>query len=93
MDEAKVREHAEAHARAMAAGDLATASRDLTSEGRATAGPVMAQMPSPLEAAEVSTVTDRVALIEYSGGGKKLSVESTWEDRDGRPMIVDLKVV
>jgi hypothetical protein len=94
MDEARVREHAEAHARAMADGDLRRASSDLTEEAKKTAPAVMAEMPRPVTGARVSDVVasgaDAVATIVYSGHDKEISVESRWADRDGRPMITEL---
>jgi hypothetical protein len=94
MDEATIREHARAHAAALAAGDPNRAAQDLTDEARAAAGPVMKALPRPVETAEVTGVTaegdEFVAGILYSGGGSETLVVSRWAERDGRPMIVAL---
>ena len=94
MDKAGVRDRAEAHARAIAEGDLGRASSDLTEEAKKTAPAVMAEMPRPITGARVTNVVtsgaDAVATILYSGDDKELSVESRWTDRDGRLMITEL---
>lgn len=94
MDEARVRQHAEEHARAIANGDLRRASGDLTEEAKKTAPAVMAEMPRPVTGARVSDVVvsgeDAVATIVYSGDDRETTVESRWADRDGRPMITEL---
>ena len=97
MDEAKVREHAEAHGQAMVAGDLKKAGEDLTKEGMAAAGAVMPKLPRPVTGAEVVSIepsdAEHVVLIRYRGENSEATVRSQWADRDGRPMIVDMKVV
>ena len=96
MDEAAVREHAAAHGAAVVDGDLRKASGDLTEEARGQAGDVMRQIPDPLAGAEVTDIRfegeDAVATIVYSGGDSSVTVESTWSEREGRPMIVDLSI-
>jgi hypothetical protein len=97
MDEGSVREHANQHANAVKAGDMGTAAKDLTDEGKAAAPAVMKGMPRPVTEVEVVKVEDSgdrfVAHIAYRGEGAEHMVASHWEDRDGRPMIVDLTVV
>ena len=94
MDEATVRERAEAHAQAMVAGDFRRAASDLTPEAQAGAAAVMKNMPNPVQGDLVQGVAPDdnavVASILYSGTGAELLVESRWEERDGRPMIVNL---
>ena len=96
MDDA-IREHAEAHARAMEEGDLRRAASDLTEEARGAAGVVMAEMPNPVESAEVLSVEtsgdEGVVCIRFSGADSATTVESRWAEREGRPMIVDLRLV
>jgi hypothetical protein len=97
MDEAKVREHAEAHGQAVVAGDLRKAGSDLTKSGMAAAGDVNPKLPRPVTGAEVLSVDasgdEFVATIRYTGEGSEATVESRWADQDGRPMIVDMKIV
>ena len=97
MDEDTIREHAANHGKATVAGDLKTAGRDLTPEAVEQAPGVMKAMPKTLSDADITSV-DRdgnayVAVIEYSGGGESTKVASRWEEREGRPRIVDLKVL
>jgi hypothetical protein len=97
MDEGAVREHANQHANAVMSGDMGTAARDLTDEGKAAAPAVMKGMPRPVTSVEVVKIEDSgdqlVAHIAYRGDDAEHVVASHWEDRDGRPMIVDLRVV
>jgi hypothetical protein len=94
VDESTVREHAEAHGKAVAAGDLRTAGSDLTEEGRADAGAVMSKMPTPVTSATITSVTQSgdtfVATIRYEGTDGGIDVNSTWVEKDGRPMISKL---
>ena len=97
MNDATVREHAEAHGRAVVEGDLRRAASDLTEGAQAGAGAVMAQLPRPLKDAEVVDVeqagTEALARIRYSGEDGAVTVASRWADHGGRPMIVGLEVV
>ncbi len=97
MDEATVREHAEAHARAVKDGDLKSAGSDLTRESARQAPDVMGSIPSPVSSAEVKEIRqegeDFVAVIVYSHEDVAATVESRWAERDGRPKITNLAVV
>ena len=97
MDEGSVREHANQHANAVMSGDMKTAGQDLTESGMAAAPGVMKGMPRPVTSVEVTKLEQDgealVAHIAYRGEGAERVVASRWEDRDGRPMIVDLTVV
>jgi hypothetical protein len=97
VDEDSIREHAANHGKATVAGDLKTAGRDLTPEAVEQAPGVMKAMPKSLSDADITSVerdgNAYVAVIEYSGGGESTKVASRWEEREGRPRIVDLKVV
>lgn len=97
MDEDSIREHAANHGKATVAGDLKTAGRDLTPEAVEQAPGVMKAMPKSLSDADITSVerdgSAYVAVIEYSGGGESTKVASRWEEREGRPRIVDLKVL
>jgi hypothetical protein len=97
VDEDTVREHAANHGKATVAGDFKTAGRDLAPEALEQAPGVMKLMPKSLgESAIASVERDGdayVAVIEYSGGGESTKVASRWEEREGRPRIVDLKVL
>ena len=96
MDENKVRDHAEAHGKAVVAGDMRTAGSDLNEQGKADAAAVMSRMPNPLTSATVVAVTQSgdtmVATIRYEGGGDAIDVKSTWVEAEGRPMISKLEL-
>jgi hypothetical protein len=98
MDEATVRERAEAHAAANVAGDMTRAAGDLTEEARANIGPVARRLPRPITAGEVikveqGTTDSFVAAIRYSGDDGSVLVESVWIEQDGRPMISETRIV
>ena len=96
MDEATVVQHAEAHGQAVVDGDLTRPGEDFDQAALEGAGPVIKELPSPVESADIEQVNleGEVAtlLIRYSGEGKSTVVESVWEDRDGRPKIVSVRV-
>lgn len=96
MDESVVREHAGLHGRALVSGELAVAGAALSEQVKPKATSVMKRLPSPLSAAEVTSVEPAaegyVALIRYAGGDDSVVVRSTWAEVDGRPLIVDLEV-
>jgi uncharacterized protein YodC (DUF2158 family) len=97
VDEASVREHAQAHGDAVVAGDLRRAGSDLDGEALAQAGGVMKQLPETITAAELVSVElagdTAIVRTRYSGDESEGTVECRWEDREGRPKIVDMKVV
>ena len=97
MDEQTVRTHAEQHGQAMVDGDIKRAGSDLTPEAQAQAPDVMSNFPKKVETAEVLSLDvqgeEAVVQARYSGEGKEVTVESRWGDRDGRPKILDMKVV
>jgi hypothetical protein len=97
MNDSTVREHAEAHGRALARGDLAGAASDLSEGARAKAPGIMKLLPRPVTAAEVTSVESAadafVVRTRYTGEDGVATVESTWSEIEGRPRIVDLEVV
>lgn len=97
MDEARLRDDADAHGQATVQGDLKTAGSYLDKEAYGPAGQVMEQMPKPLESCEVGSVEvqgeEALVQIRYSGGGDEVVIESRWAERDGAPKIVGLRAV
>ena len=97
MDEQAVRTHAEAHGKALVEGDLRRAGSDLTPEAQGQAPDVMSNFPKRVENAEVISLDvqgeEAVVQARYSGDGKDVTVESRWGERDGRPKILDMKLV
>jgi hypothetical protein len=96
MDEGSVRRHAEAHGRAVVAGDLRTAARDLHGDARSQAQGVMEAIPDDVSAAEVTSIAAEgnacLVLTRYSGATSETVVRARWAERDGRPMIVALEI-
>jgi hypothetical protein len=98
MEGEKVREHAEAHAAANVAGDMARAAQDLTAEARANIGPVARRLPRPITSGKVTRVEedapDRfIVEIDYEGPDTSAVVESVWIEQGGRPMIAETRIV
>ena len=91
MDENTVRDHAQAHADAVVAGDLRKASGDLTDNAKEQAPAVMKQLPRPTTSATIEAVTadgdEFVASIRYLGESDSHEVRSRWTEEAGRPMI------
>ena len=96
MDESSVRQHAEAHGNAVVGGDLRTAGADLTPEAASQARDVMGRVPQPTTSADILGIEaegeQMVVAILYKGEDKEATVLSTWAERDGRPMIINLSV-
>jgi hypothetical protein len=96
MDEGSVREHATQHANAVMSGDMGRAAQDLTDPAKAAAPGVMKDMPRPITSVEITKVEREgeryTAHIAYRGEDAEHVVASHWEEQDGRPMIVDLRV-
>lgn len=97
MDENTIREHADAHAQAVVAGDMGKASSDLNEEAMQQAPSVMKALPRPTTGASVQDVTAEgdayVARILYSGESAATTVASRWVEQDGRPVIASLEIV
>lgn len=97
MDEATVRQHAEAHAQAVMQGDNNRAGSDLTKDAMAGVGPVMKAMPNPIVSADVESVQSegdayRVTIRYRGSQDDENLVHSTWVDEGGRPKISELKL-
>ncbi len=94
MDEAAVREQAQAHGQAMVDGDMNRAGSDLTKEAMASAGAVMKEMPRPVTAADIQSIEAQddgyLVAIKYSGPETSIVVRSRWIDEGARPKIAEL---
>jgi hypothetical protein len=97
MDEATVKQHAEAHGQAVMVRNLREAAQDIAPEAGAQARQVMAELPDPTTTVEVTDVRADgdacVVTIRYGGDSEEVDVRSRWAERDGRPKIVELSVV
>ena len=93
MDEQAVREHAQAHADALLAGDIGKASEQMSKELHSTLGQFASMLPMPMTEASIesieSTPTGYKAVLHLVGEGDTLRLETRWKDRDGRPTIVE----
>lgn len=96
MDLDAVKQAAEHHAKSMASGDMAAAGEDLTDEARAEIGPLVRQLPRPIKDAEVVSTEPGsdgfVVQIVYSGDEKSTTIESTWQEIEGKPRIVKARI-
>lgn len=97
MDEANARTHIEAHADAVARGDMEAVLADFTEEMRPQAAELAPQLlPLPIEKADVVSIDaqgeEAVARIHYTGeGGDEQTIRSHWREIDGRPLIVHVE--
>jgi hypothetical protein len=92
MDEPQVREHAEEHARSVERGDLAAVTADFIPEMHEAVPEIAKTLPRPVNTAEVLSVEAKddhaVVQIRYTGDDSAVTIQTRWEDRDGRPLIV-----
>lgn len=98
MDEEAVRSHAEAHTRAVIAGDMDRGSLDLLDECLPQAIEVMKRMPQKVVRAEVEFVEPqgdewRVCILYCGDDDARIRVESLWVEQAGRPMIRAARVI
>jgi len=93
MDEQAVREHAQAQADALLAGDIGKASEEMSPQLRQNLGPIVAMLPMPLTEATVESVaatpTGFLAVIELVGDEGSIRLATRWKERDGRPTMVE----
>jgi hypothetical protein len=93
MDEAAVREHAQAQADALLAGDIGKASEEMSPQLRQNLGPIVAMLPMPLTEATVESVAATPsgfrAVLHLVGEHDAIRLETRWKERDGRPTMVE----
>jgi 5,10-methenyltetrahydromethanopterin hydrogenase len=92
MDEVPTRHHVEAHAKAVVDGDMESVTNDFVPDMRDRVKGIAEQLPQPVEGAEVVKFDmeddHAIAHIRYSNDDESLTIETRWEEHDGRPMIV-----
>jgi hypothetical protein len=97
MDDAKTRNYVDAHAEAIARGDLDAAAADLSEELRPEADEFARALPLPVASAEVLSVDvgrdEAVSLMRYAGTDAEVTVRLRWQDRGDRPVIVGVEPV
>jgi len=93
MEEAAVRERADAFCAALLAGDVELASQELSNELRRNLGQLVALLPMPLTAASVEsaerTASGMRLVLHLTGEHEATQLETRWKERDGRPVIVE----
>ena len=93
MDEQTVRPYAEAHAAAIASGDVDHAVADLDDPLRAPMASMVAQLSSVTTSADIVSVEPAddaaVVVIRYSGTGTETTIRSVWKQVGDRPLIVE----
>ena len=97
MDEVNARSHIEAHADAVAQGNMEAVVADFTEELRPQVPELAPQLlPLPVAQAGVVSVDSEgdvaVARICYTGeSGEERTLRSHWREFDGRPLIVSVE--
>jgi hypothetical protein len=93
MDEAAVREHAQATCDALLAGDIGKAAEQMSKELQHSLGPIVSMLPMPMTEASIESIEATPsafrAVLHLVGEGGTLRLETRWKDRDGRPTIVE----
>lgn len=97
MNETDVQQHAQRHADHVCAGNQGAIMEDIVPDALMSLAPVASALPSPVETADVQSVSlsgeEAVVRTRYAGKDKSVVVESHWAQRDGRPRIIDAKLV
>lgn len=92
MDAAVTQGHVQAHADAVARGDMDAVMADLAEELHPQAPQLAQLLPQPVTRAEVVSVEvgdqESVSLIRYSGADTEVTIRARWQDRGDRPVIV-----
>jgi hypothetical protein len=92
MDEQNTRSHIQAHADAVARGDMGAATADFSEELRPQVPQIAQALPLPVKAADVLSIEigedESVAEIRYSGDSGEVTIRSRWRSIDDRPTIV-----
>jgi hypothetical protein len=94
MDQTGMERLAAEHGRKVVRGDMDGVMADIAEELRAKGTGVSDRMPRPTTEANVLSVDVRgaqaICEIRYSGADKSVTLRSRWEERDGKPVIVEL---
>jgi hypothetical protein len=99
MTEEEVRERTAAICAALIAGDVGQVVEALSDELKRNPGEVVAMLPLPAVAAEVTRLEGSgggaayVALLEVTSETEHLELQLRWKDRDGEPRIVEVSHV
>jgi hypothetical protein len=93
MDDAALREHAQALCDALVAGDIDRATTDFSPELRKHLGEVLALLPLPSNEATVQSVeragSGFLVILRLVGETEEVLISTRWKDRDGRPTMIE----
>jgi hypothetical protein len=95
MDEAQVRERAEAVCAALVAGDVGQAAEAFSAELRQNLGEVIALLPLPATEGGVESVergggSSYTVVLRLVGETEEVLLQSRWKERDDRPTLIEL---
>jgi hypothetical protein len=94
MDRADVEQRAEEHGQAIVRGDMDAVMADIAKELHPGVPQVAGLLPQPTTNADVVSVDVQddhaICDIRYSNDQQSITMRSRWEDRDGRPRIVEV---
>jgi hypothetical protein len=95
MEEAQLRERADALCAALVAGDVGKATEDFSKELRQNLGEVVALLPLPATEGTVESI-DRgggssfTVVLRLVGETEEVLLQTRWKERDGRPTLIEL---
>jgi hypothetical protein len=94
MEEAQVRERAEAVCAALVAGDVGKATEDFSKELRQNLGEVVALLPLPATEGTVESIergsSAFVVVLRLVGETDEVLLQTRWKERDGQPTLIEL---
>jgi hypothetical protein len=93
MEDAAVRERAEAMCEALVAGDVDRAIGDFSEELKRNLGEVLALLPLPANEATIQSLerggSGFNVVIRFAGETEEVEIQTRWKDRDGAPKMVE----
>jgi hypothetical protein len=94
MEEAQVRERAEALCAALVAGDVGKATEDFSKELRQNLGEVVALLPLPATEGTVESIergsSGFVVVLRLVGETEEVLLQTRWKERDDQPTLIEL---
>jgi hypothetical protein len=94
IDEAQVRERAEAMCAALVAGDVERATEDFSKELRQNLGEVIALLPLPAAEGGIESIdrggSSYTVVLRLVGETEEVLLQTRWKDRDDRPTLIEL---
>ena len=94
MEEAQVRERADALCAALVVGDVGKATEDFSKELRQNLGEVVALLPLPATEATVDSIergsSGFVVVLRLVGETEEVLLQTRWKERDDQPTLIEL---